>query len=85
MVSELKEHLERDIIPFWKALRDDENGGYLACEYILENGGKNIAVINADQHISSAKDRLAGIKRCFLDNNGSELDHLNTDHKVSDS
>lgn len=28
MVSEIKEHLERDIIPFWKALRDDENGGY---------------------------------------------------------
>lgn len=28
MVSEVKNHLIRDIIPFWKSLRDDEFGGY---------------------------------------------------------
>lgn len=28
MVSEVKEHLEKVIIPFWKKLRDDEYGGY---------------------------------------------------------
>ena len=27
-VEEIKEHLTHDIIPFWKHLRDDENGGY---------------------------------------------------------
>ena len=28
MVKEVKQHLEETIIPFWKNLRDDENGGY---------------------------------------------------------
>ena len=28
MYSEVKKHLTKDIIPFWKSLRDDENGGY---------------------------------------------------------
>lgn len=28
MVNEVREHLEKVIIPFWKNLRDDENGGY---------------------------------------------------------
>ncbi len=28
MVNEVKEHLEKVIIPFWKKLRDDKNGGY---------------------------------------------------------
>lgn len=28
MVEEIKSHLINDIIPFWKALRDDEFGGY---------------------------------------------------------
>lgn len=27
-VEEIREHLTNDIIPFWKHLRDDENGGY---------------------------------------------------------
>ena len=27
-VDEIREHLVRDIIPFWKSLRDDEYGGY---------------------------------------------------------
>lgn len=26
--EEIREHLTKDIIPFWKHLRDDENGGY---------------------------------------------------------
>ncbi|MBQ5850282.1 MAG: AGE family epimerase/isomerase [Lachnospiraceae bacterium] len=28
MYSEIKQHLINDIIPFWKSLRDDKNGGY---------------------------------------------------------
>lgn len=28
MHSEVIRHLTKDIIPFWKSLRDDENGGY---------------------------------------------------------
>ena len=28
MIEEIKEHLTGKIIPFWEALRDDENGGY---------------------------------------------------------
>jgi len=28
MKTEIKEHLQQVIIPFWKNLRDDENGGY---------------------------------------------------------
>lgn len=28
MYSEIKQHLMNDIIPFWKSLRDDKNGGY---------------------------------------------------------
>lgn len=28
MRSEVMTHLTTDIIPFWKSLRDDENGGY---------------------------------------------------------
>ena len=28
MSREVREHLERDIIPFWKGMRDDENSGY---------------------------------------------------------
>lgn len=28
MTKEIREHLTCGIIPFWKALRDDEHGGY---------------------------------------------------------
>lgn len=28
MCSEVTEHLKKDLIPFWKSLRDDEHGGY---------------------------------------------------------
>jgi LacI family transcriptional regulator len=45
---------------------DDEEGGYLAARYIIERGNEKIAVISADRRISSAGERLAGIKRAFL-------------------
>lgn len=47
---------------------DDENGGYLAAKYIVENGGKKIAVINGETFISSAKERLLGIEKYFKEN-----------------
>lgn len=48
---------------------DDENGGYLAAKYIVEQGGKKIAVINGETAISSAKERLLGIEKYFKEKN----------------
>ena len=47
---------------------DDENGGYLAAKYIVENGGKKIAIVNGETFISSAKERLLGIEKYFKEN-----------------
>jgi len=48
---------------------DDENGGYLAAKYIVENGGKKTAIINGNAEISSAKERFSGIEKYFKENN----------------
>ncbi|MFT4144477.1 MAG: AGE family epimerase/isomerase [Mobilitalea sp.] len=43
MVNEVKEHLEKVIIPFWKKLRDDEKGGYYGwMDYDLKVDKKSI-------------------------------------------
>lgn len=44
---------------------NDLNGGFVAAEHLLSNNHKNILFINAPLHISSARDRLDGIKRAF--------------------
>lgn len=44
---------------------DDENSGFIAAEYIIKNGGKKTAVINATTNISSAFERLSGITACY--------------------
>jgi len=48
---------------------DDENGGYLAASYFLSKGHKNILFINGESHVSSACERLAGVKRAFKEEN----------------
>ena len=41
MSDEMKEHLLKDIVPFWRRLRDDEYGGYYGfMSYDLETDKK---------------------------------------------
>ena len=44
---------------------NDENSGYLAGKYLLEKGHKDIIFLNAPLCISSAKERLSGVKKAF--------------------
>ncbi len=46
---------------------DDSNGGYVAAEHLLNLGHRNILFINAPEYISSASERLSGIKRAIED------------------
>ncbi len=45
---------------------DDMNGGFVAAEYLLQLNHRKILFINGPMCISSARDRLDGIKRAFL-------------------
>lgn len=51
---------------------DDRNSGYIACEHLLKKGHKKIAVLNGPLYISSAIERLDGIKSAFA-KRGMEL------------
>ena len=43
MVEEIRKHLTDCIIPFWKGLRDDENGGYTGyMDYDLKKDEKAV-------------------------------------------
>ena len=44
---------------------DDRHGGYLAAEYLVNKGHKNIVVFNAPAYISSSVERLDGIRQAF--------------------
>lgn len=44
---------------------NDENSGYLAGKYLLDKGHKDIIFLNAPLCISSAKERLSGVKKAF--------------------
>ncbi len=44
---------------------DDENGGFEAASFLLKNNHREILFINTELHISSARERLAGVKRAF--------------------
>ncbi len=48
---------------------DDIHSGFIAAKYVLERNKERIAVLNAPLHISSAKERLEGVKECFAENN----------------
>ena len=52
-------------IPTNYVVCDDTHSGYLAADYLLKKGINHIAVINGADHISSARERLAGILRRF--------------------
>lgn len=44
---------------------DDENGGFVAAKGLLGMGHKKILYLSGPEHISSSRERLAGIKRAF--------------------
>ena len=48
---------------------DDIHSGYIAAKYVLDRNKDKIAVLNAPKHISSAKERLEGVRECFAENN----------------
>jgi LacI family transcriptional regulator len=44
---------------------NDEMGGYQAARYLIENGHRDILLLNGPSYISSARERLAGYKRAL--------------------
>ncbi len=44
-------------------IMDDLRGGFLACQYLIQQGHSRIAVVNGPLHISSAVERYEGHKR----------------------
>lgn len=50
MRDEVKEELQKDIIPFWKNLRDDEKGGYygwLSYDLVLDKKSEKGCILNS--------------------------------------
>ncbi|MFR3483743.1 MAG: VapE domain-containing protein [Clostridia bacterium] len=62
-----------DQIPTNYVVCDDENGGYLAASYLLSENHRRILFLNGGAYISSAKERLLGIQRAFVEK-GTPLD-----------
>ncbi len=58
-------------IPTNYVVCDDMHSGYLAADYLLKKGLTSIAVINGAEHISSARERLDGIRKRFAESNQS--------------
>lgn len=46
---------------------DDQNGGYAAAAYLLDQGHRKLLFINGAAYISSAEERLRGIRQAFAD------------------
>ncbi len=42
---------------------DDVQGGFLACQHLIDQGHKDIAMINGPMHISSARERYEGYRQ----------------------
>ncbi len=66
---------------------DDMNGGFVAAEYLLQLNHRKILFINGPICISSARDRLDGIKRAFLtyEQNLDDLHIVNVPSMGSDT
>jgi len=50
LIQEVTEHLQKDIIPFWKKLRDDANGGYygwLGYDLVLDKKAEKGCILNS--------------------------------------
>lgn len=54
-------------------IMDDLKGGFLATEYLVNQGHNRIAMINGPVHISSARERFEGYKKA-LSQHGLEVD-----------
>lgn len=50
-------------------ISDDIQGSFLAIDYLIKKGHRNILFLNGPKYISSAKERLEGYKKAFLENN----------------
>lgn len=48
---------------------DDEHSGYIAAKYIAERSNKKTAVLTANSYVSSARERMNGIKKYYSENN----------------
>ena len=71
LMSRLVEGLEEKCISL-----NNELGGYLATESIIQQGHSNIAYIAGPQFKADSKDRLAGHKRALAENNINFSDTL---------
>lgn len=79
------QHLKRLNIPFVLLGRkfdeiqadyvvmDDFKGAYIATQYLIDKGKNEILFLNANEYISSAKERLAGYKEALI-SNGLKVD-----------
>ncbi len=54
---------------------DDNHGGFVAADFLLKNGHRDILFINTFCHISSANERLQGIHTAFKEH-GIDTAHL---------
>ena len=47
---------------------NDVQGGYIATEYLIKHGHRDILMLSAPSYISSARERLEGYRKALLDN-----------------
>lgn len=50
MLNEVKEHLEKDIIPFWQGMKDETYGGfygYLGYDLVLDRQAVKGCILNS--------------------------------------
>ncbi|WP_354624290.1 substrate-binding domain-containing protein [Psychromonas sp. MME2] len=64
---------------------DNYNAAYMATEYLIKHGHKEIAYINSDHKISDANDRKAGYLKALQDNHLSCSDDYTLDAHLSDT
>lgn len=68
---------------------DDERGGYLAAEYLLQKGHRTFAFVSerqqSDQFLSQGQRRLAGFRKALADAGltGDALEHVVTSHDIA--
>ncbi|MBQ4110114.1 MAG: LacI family DNA-binding transcriptional regulator [Clostridia bacterium] len=63
---------------------DDEHSGYIAAKYIVERKNKKTAVLTANSYVSSARERMNGIKKYYRENSISLSDNDIYEISVSD-
>jgi LacI family transcriptional regulator len=63
-------------LPAAYVISNDELGGYQATKYLIDNGHRDILMLNGPSYISSARERLAGYKRALAEVRISERPEL---------